>query len=212
MRPSVLLGAINMSPLEVNQLYLPIAGKGYAKKSHTITKILSAKNETLWQQQQLSEQRLSTNTAYLLDYALAQVTERGTAKSLTWRLNNHKVAGKTGTSNALRDSWFVGYDNSHLVTTWLGKDNNAPTGLTGSSGALTLFANFMKKQGVVNKVTEKPEGIVITLFEQQTGNAVTEECANTMIYPAVRAGIITSKQCLQEKVDQRSWFEKVFGE
>ena len=70
----------------------------------------------------------------------------------------------------------------------------------------------MKKQGVVNKVTEKPEGIVITLFEQQTGNAVTEECANTMIYPAVRAGIITSKQCLQEKVDQRSWFEKVFGE
>ena len=212
MRPSVLLGAINMSPLEVNQLYLTIAGKGYAQKSHTITKILSAKNETLWQQQQLSEQRLSTNTAYLLDYALAQVTQTGTAKSLTWRLNNHMVAGKTGTSNALRDSWFVGYDNSHLVTTWLGKDNNAPTGLTGSSGALTLFANFMKKQGVVNKVTEKPEGIVITLFEQQTGNAVTEECANTVSYPAVRAGIITSKKCLQEKVDQRSWFEKVFGE
>ena len=212
MRPSVLLGAINMSPLEINQLYLAIASKGYYQKSHTITHILSSKNETLWQKEPLSEQRLSSNAAYLLDYALVQVTQTGTAKSLTWRLNNKKVAGKTGTSNALRDSWFVGYDNKHLVTTWLGKDNNKPTGLTGSSGALPLFADFMKKQGVVNKVEEKPTGIVVTLFEQKTGNAVTEECANTVIYPAVRAGIITSTKCLQEKEDKRSWFDKVFGE
>jgi len=212
MRPSVLLGAINMSPLEINQLYLSIASKGYYQKAHTITHILSSNNETLWQKEQVSEQRLSSNAAYLLDYALTQVTQKGTARSLAWRLNNKKVAGKTGTSNALRDSWFIGYDNKHLVTTWLGKDNNKPTGLTGSSGALPLFADFMKKQGVVNRVEDKPAGIVVTLFEQQTGNAVTDECANTVIYPAVRAGIVTSKQCLEEKVDQRSWFEKVFGE
>jgi len=212
MRPSVLLGAINMSPLEINQLYLAIANKGYYQKAHTITHILSSKNETLWQKEQVSEQRLSSNAAYLLDYALLQVTQTGTAKSLTWRLNNKEVAGKTGTSNALRDSWFIGYDNKHLVTTWLGKDNNKPTGLTGSSGALTLFADFMNKQGVVNLVEDKPDGIVDTLFEQQTGNAVTDECANTVIYPAVRAGIVTSKQCLEEKEDQRSWFEKFFGE
>jgi len=212
MRPSVLLGAVDMSPLEINQLYLAIASKGYFQKTHTITKILSAKNETLWQSGQLAEQRLSSNAAYLLDYALSQVTQTGTAKSLTWRLKDKKVAGKTGTSNALRDSWFVGYDDKHLVTTWLGKDNNRSTGLTGSSGALPLFASFMKKQGVVNKVEEKPEGVVITLFEQQTGNAVTEECANTVVYPAIKAGIVTSKDCLEEKQDNRSWFEKIFGE
>ncbi len=211
MRPSVLLGAINMSPLEINQLYLAIASKGYYQKTHAITKILSANNETLWQAEPTSEQRISSNAAYLLDYALSKVAQTGTAKSLTWRLNNKKVAGKTGTSNALRDSWFIGYDNKHLVTTWLGKDNNKPTGLTGSSGALLLFAEFMNKQGVVNKVEEKPEGIVMTLFEQESGNAVTEECANTVIYPAIREGIITSTQCLQEKIDRRSWFEKLFG-
>ena len=212
MRPSVLLGAINMSPLEINQVYLAIARKGSYQKTHTITRILSANNETLWQKESNDEQRLSSNAAYLLDYALAQVTKEGTAKSLSWRLNNKNVAGKTGTSNALRDSWFIGYDNKHLVTTWLGKDNNKPTGLTGSSGALPLFADFMNRQGVVNKIAEKPEGIVVTLFEQQTGNAVTEECANTVIYPAVRAGIVTSDKCLQEKIDQRSWLEKIFGE
>jgi penicillin-binding protein 1B len=212
MRPSVLLGAVNMSPLEINQLYLSIANKGYYQKSHTITKILSSKNETLWEKDKSSEQRLSNNAAYLLDYALEQVTQVGTARSLTWRLSNKKIAGKTGTSNALRDSWFIGYDNKHLVTTWLGKDNNKPTGLTGSSGALPLFANFMKKQGVVNRVIEQPEGVKETLFEQKTGNAVTPNCANTVIYPAVRDTIVISSQCLQEKEDHRSWFEKVFGE
>ncbi|HCM46682.1 MAG TPA: penicillin-binding protein 1B, partial [Colwellia sp.] len=185
MRPSVLLGAINMSPLQINQLYLTIANKGYYQKSHTITKILSSKNELLWQKEKIREQRLSSQAAYLLDYALEQVTQVGTARSLTWRLNNKQVAGKTGTSNALRDSWFIGYDNKHLITTWLGKDNNKPTGLTGSSGALALFADFIKRQGVVNKIENKPEGIEVTLFEQQTGNAVTQECANTVIYPAV---------------------------
>ncbi|MEI6893257.1 MAG: penicillin-binding protein 1B [Colwellia sp.] len=212
MRPSVLLGAVNMSPLEINQLYLVIANKGYYQKSHAITKILSSNNETLWQKPKSGQQRLSTNTAYLLDYALEQVTKIGTARSLTWRLNNQLVAGKTGTSNALRDSWFIGYDNKHLVTTWLGKDNNSPTGLTGSSGALPLFADFMKKQGVVNKKTERPDEIAATLFELETGNAVTDECANTVIYPAVSAGIVTSTSCLQEKVDTRSWFEKIFGD
>jgi penicillin-binding protein 1B len=212
MRPSVLLGAINMSPLQINQLYLTIANKGYYQKSHTITKILSSKNEMLWQKEKIPEQRLSSQAAYLLDYALEQVTQVGTARSLTWRLNNKKVAGKTGTSNALRDSWFIGYDNKHLITTWLGKDNNKPTGLTGSSGALALFADFIKRQGVVNKIENKPEGIEVTLFEQQTGNAVTQECANTVIYPAVRDGIVTYQQCLQKKEDPRSWFEKIFGE
>jgi penicillin-binding protein 1B len=212
MRPSILLGAINMSPFEINQMYLSIAAKGYYQKSHTITKILSSKNETLWKSEEISKQRLSSDTAYLLDYALTQVTKTGTAKSLTWRLNNKHLAGKTGTSNALRDSWFIGYDNKHLVTTWLGKDDNTPTGLTGSSGALPLFVNFMKRQGIINKVAEKPDGIVVTLFEQQTGNAVTEACANTVTYPAVRMGIIMSKACLQKKIDSRSWLEKVFGD
>ena len=62
------------------------------------------------------------------------------------------------------------------------------------------------------KLVDKPEGIVATLFEQQTGNAVTQDCANTVTYPAVQDSIVISKQCLLEKEDNRSWFEKVFGE
>jgi len=212
MRPSLLLGAINMTPLQINQLYLTIANQGYAEKSHVINLISTNKGEVLWQFLNSSEQVISSNAAYLMDYALTQVTKTGTAKSLSWRLKNKQVAGKTGTSNDLRDSWFVGYDNSLLVTTWLGKDDNQPTKLTGSSGALLLFSDFIKKQGVDTKQRNKPDAIAMAVFEQQTGHAVAAQCDNTANYPAISAGIVMQESCLKKKVDDRSWFEKLFGD
>jgi penicillin-binding protein 1B len=166
----------------------------------------------LWQYYATGEQIISTNAAYLMDYALTQVTKTGTAKSLSWRLKEKQVAGKTGTSNDLRDSWFVGYDNKLLITTWLGKDDNKPTGLTGSSGALILFSDFVKKQGVVDRVLVKPDAVAMTLFEQGTGHAVLSTCGNTVDYPAISAGIVINDRCLQKKADKRSWFEKLFGD
>lgn len=212
MRPSMLLGAINMSPMQINQMFLPLANQGYAEQAHTINTVTSSKGETLWQFQVENAQVISTNAAYLMDYALIQVTKTGTAKSLTWRLKNHQLAGKTGTSNDLRDSWFIGYDNNNLVTTWLGKDDNKPTGLTGSSGALVLFADFMNKVGVVNKITKQPEAVAMTVFETATGHAVTTQCDNTINYPAITAGLVFQEACLQDKTKERSWFERLFGD
>lgn len=212
MRPSVLLGALNMSPLQINQLYLTFANQGYIEQAHTINTVVSSKGETLWQYTATHEQAISTNAAYLMDYALTQVTKTGTAKSLSWRLNNKHVAGKTGTSNDLRDSWFIGYDNDHLITTWVGKDDNNTTGLTGSSGALVLFSDFIKKEGVINKVRRQPNAITATLFEQETGHAVTDKCDNTATYPAILAGITIKDSCLKEKVDERSWFQRIFSD
>jgi len=211
-RPSMLLGAINMSPWQINQLYLPLAKQGHLLTAHAVNLIISKSGSTLWQFEDEPKQILSPNTTYLMDYALTEVTKTGTARSLAWRIKEANIAGKTGTSNDLRDSWFIGYDNKHLVTTWLGKDNNASTGLTGSSGALVLFADYMKRQGVANKVNTKPTTIALTLFEQQTGNAVTNECEGTKSYPAISLGIHLQTICLKEKVDSRSWFERLFGD
>lgn len=212
MRPSMLLGSMNMSPLQINQMYLPLANQGYAEKAHAINIVTSSKGETLWQYKRKNIQVISTNATFLMDYALTQVTKTGTAKSLKWRLKNSKLAGKTGTSNDLRDSWFIGYDNNHLVTTWLGKDDNKPTGLTGSSGALVLFADYMRKQGVVNRNLKQPDAIAMTVFETKTGHAVTANCDETARYPAISAGVIKQNECLQKKTDERSWFEKLFSD
>jgi penicillin-binding protein 1B len=210
-RPSILLGSINMSPLQINQMYLAFAKQGELEQVHGINQIVSSYGETLWEFEPVTTKVISTNAAYLMDYALTQVAVTGTAKSLTWRLNNSKVAGKTGTSNDLRDSWFVGFDNKNLVTTWLGKDNNKTTGLTGSSGALLLFSDFIKKQGVVNRSMYQPDAVAMTVFETQTGHAVTSDCENTVTYPAISAGISVNNGCLKERPDKKSWLEKLFS-
>lgn len=213
-RPSILLGSLSLSPFEINQLYLPIANQGFKSNSHAIDRIVSAKGVTLWQFESQEEQLFSTQGMYLLDHALSQVTKEGTAKSLTWRLNGAEVAGKTGTTNEQRDSWFVGYDNEKLVTTWLGRDDNKPTHLTGSSGALVLFAEFMRKNGVINKARLMPENVVLTDFESTSGIAVNVECAEMITYPAIATGLLIESHCLGKKAEKnkkkRSWFEQLF--
>ncbi len=210
-RPSMLLGAVNMSPLEINQVYLTLANQGRFLHAHAVTKIMSSTGETLWSYQQLPEPRMSDQAVYLMDYALNQVTQRGTAKSLTWRLKGKNVAGKTGTSNDLRDSWFIGYDQRQLVTTWIGYDDNRPTKLTGSSGALTLFAHYMKYSGVSNIKLTRPDNIAMTTFDAKTGNAVDESCLQMHRYPAIQTNL-SYYQCLNKVEDKRNWFEKIFGD
>ena len=209
--PSILLGAINMSPLEVNQWYNTIANSGLYNKSYAINKVLSGDGDVLWSQERTVDARLSEQAAYLLDFALTKVTKQGTAKSLSWRIPEQVVAGKTGTSNDLRDSWFVGYDQQSVVTTWIGRDDNLPTGLTGSSGALTIFAHYLKNQGGVSRIDLPPAGVETATFELATGNAVVGDCANVADYPAISDGIFYSAECLEKRPEPASWFEKLFG-
>ncbi|TWX72652.1 penicillin-binding protein 1B [Colwellia sp. C1TZA3] len=213
-RPSMLLGALNMSPMQINQLYIPIANHGVAETSHAIERIVSARGETLWQFQALEQAIISTQAAYLLNFSLNKVTTSGTASSLTWRLKDKKIAGKTGTTNDLRDSWFVGYDNEILVTTWIGRDDNKSTKLTGSSGALVLFAEFMQKTGAVSRRPKMPANVELVRFDNKSGRAVIQSCDNSQLLPAVTTGLIYETQCQQvpKKVKPKSWLEKLFGD
>ena len=213
-RPSMLLGSLNMSPMEINQLYIPIANQGVAEKSHAIERIVSARGETLWQFKALDQQIISSQAAYLLDYALNKVTVSGTARSLTWRVKDKRLAGKTGTTNDLRDSWFVGYDNELLVTTWLGRDDNMPTKLTGSSGALVVFADFMNKVDAQSRHVNTPASVELVRFDNKSGHAVEQACDNSQLLPAVTTGLIYETQCEKdpEQLKKKSWFEKLFGE
>ena len=209
--PSMLLGAINMSPFEVNQWFNTIANGGTYNEPWAIKQVLSGQGEVLWQKQPQYDPRLSDQGGYLIDYALQKVTKEGTAKSLAWKFPSINLAGKTGTSNDLRDSWFVGYDQLSLVTTWVGRDDNKSSGLTGSSGALTVFAKYIEKQGGESREVSAPDGVEMTTFELETGNAITEDCLNVVDYPAMTRGLFYSKECKFERPEPPSWLEKLFG-
>lgn len=142
--PSLVLGSVSLSPYQVAQMYQSIGMNGAYKPLTIIRSIISSDGEPLYQRSQIAKQIFSPKSIAQLSNALHKVTTEGSARSLVWRNRGQFFAGKTGTTNDLNDSWFVGYDDNEIVTTWVGKDNNKSAGLTGSSGALILFSDYMK--------------------------------------------------------------------
>ncbi|AGH82096.1 penicillin-binding protein 1B [Psychromonas sp. CNPT3] len=144
--PSLVLGSLSLSPVQVSQMYQPITMQGRYQRLAMIRSISSADGELLYQRNDPIERHFSASAVRALNSSLHEVTQSGTARSLRWRNPQGYFYGKTGTTNNLKDSWFVGFDANELVTTWVGKDSNKSTKLTGSSGALVLFSYYMKQK------------------------------------------------------------------
>ncbi|WHP47327.1 penicillin-binding protein 1B [Mannheimia bovis] len=145
--PSTLLGSYSISPYDVTRSYQVIANEGLKTPLTTIEAIISHNGEMFYQRDndKASEQVLPPEAAVQTMYAMQQVVERGTARSLQNDFAKLKLAGKTGTTNNARDTWFVGVDGEHVTTVWLGKDNNTDTNLTGSSGALYVYKQYLER-------------------------------------------------------------------
>jgi penicillin-binding protein 1B len=157
--PSIALGSKEMSPLEVLKLYQTIANQGVAVEPQALIAVQDQFGNLLTRYPRKSQQVIDSEAAYLIRHLLSQVTSRGTAKSLAWQFPEQTLAGKTGTTNDLRDSWFAGFDNSKLAVVWVGRDDNQPTGLTGASGALKVWADLFKAFGAETIQMTAPEGI-----------------------------------------------------
>lgn len=145
--PSMLLGSYSISPYDVTKSYQVLANAGLKIPLTTIEAIMSQNGDQIYQTnlEEVSQQVLPPEAAIQTLFAMQQVVERGTARSLQDEFANLNVAGKTGTTNNARDTWFVGVDGENVATVWLGKDNNKDTHLTGSSGALFIYKEYLKR-------------------------------------------------------------------
>lgn len=144
--PSLVLGSLSLSPFQVAQMYQPIVMQGRYKKLSMIRGITSIDGKLLFTRSNQFKQIFSASVIEYLNSMLHEVTQTGTARSLRWRNPEGDFYGKTGSSSQLNDSWFVGFDDSQMLSIWVGNDNDKSIGLTGSSGALVLFSYYMKKK------------------------------------------------------------------
>jgi len=144
--PSLVLGSVTLSPFQVAQLYQPITMSGVYQPLTIIRAIVSKEGRLLYQRPARRHKIFSEQAVTKLTDTLHKVTTEGTARSLTWRNRGEYFSGKTGTTNKLYDSWFVGFDAEQVVTTWVGRDDNKSAKLTGSSGALILFSDYMNNK------------------------------------------------------------------
>nr|WP_242513205.1 penicillin-binding protein 1B [Halochromatium salexigens] len=142
--PSMLLGSVSLPPIELAQVYQSIAAGGFRAPLRAIREVLNADGQPLNRYPLAVEPVVSSDAAYLTQWAMRKVVEEGTATWLKQRLpEGMQVAGKTGTTNEMRDSWFAGFSSDRVAVVWVGRDDNKPMGLTGSSGALRVWGDIM---------------------------------------------------------------------
>jgi penicillin-binding protein 1B len=213
--PALTLGAVNFSPRQVNQMYQTIANNGRFIPLHSITAIMSPDNNLLWHFDVVEEQRVDEQATYLLNYALHKVTLEGTAKAVRAKFPNINMAGKTGTTDDYRDSWFSGFDKNILVTSWIGKDDNQPVNLSGASGAMQLFIAYQQKQEPKSLVRRFPAGLGIAHFDNATGHLSKAGCTDTYSVPAITAALpAVPRRCSGESTvpdKPKSLWERIFG-
>ncbi|MBE0421364.1 penicillin-binding protein 1B [Pseudoalteromonas nigrifaciens] len=195
--PSLLLGALEMSSFEVAQLYTTIAADGEYRKLTAISALTDSIGKVLYKHEVKSEPRFAKDAMYMTKYAMKRVTKDGTAKRLNLHFPSIQLAGKTGTSNDLRDSWFAGFDQNTVTVAWLGRDDNKSTGLTGSVGALETYIRYLKPLNPEAIADTRPPSIRWAFINELTGKQAPPGCGKVIQLPLRASEFEPRPQCIR---------------
>lgn len=146
--PALILGSLDESPYAMAQLYQFLASGGEIQPLHAVRGVLDAQGKALnrYDKAPAPAQEGDAVAARLITIALQQAVSGGTGRRLVADgLGHLDAAGKTGTSNDGRDSWFAGWTGDHLAVVWMGNDQNEATGLYGATGAMRVWSNIFRK-------------------------------------------------------------------
>jgi penicillin-binding protein 1B len=185
--PSMLLGAGALSPIEVATMYQTIASGGFNTPLRGIRSVLTAEGEPLKRYPFQIQQRFDPGSIYLLQNAMQRVMREGTGKSVYNVLpSSLNLAGKSGTTNDSRDSWFAGFSQDLLAVVWMGRDDNGKTPFTGATGALQVWTSFMKKADPLPLDMAMPDNVVQAWVNASTGQGTDASCPGAVQMPYIR--------------------------
>lgn len=174
---SIALGSTAVSLLEVTSAYGALANGGVAIAPTPIREVVSAAGAPLWHAVTQRHQAVSPQAAYLVTSLLKGVVERGTAAKTRVMGLRAIMAGKTGTTDAYRDAWFVGYTPDVVVGVWVGFDDEQPVRLSGAQAALPIWAEFVRQVIPADSPDfVAPPGVVVREIDPITGQLATSKC------------------------------------
>ena len=212
--PATLLGAVELTPIEVTQMYQSLAAGGYSVPLRSVTAVLTPQDELL-SRYPLRLMPLERREAVaLLNFALTRVVEQGTARNLHGLLGNDAlIAGKTGTTNEQRDSWFVGYTRDRVAVAWVGRDDNRPAGVTGSNAAMRVWARLFRQLPVEPVDLRMPDGANFVWVDKQEQALTDPSCPGAVLIPFIEGTEPRmSTKCLdkQDAKNRKSLWRKWF--
>lgn len=185
--PALLLGAVELSPLEVAQLYQTLADDGFVTPLRVIRAVATRDGRLLRRYPLQLRQGVSAPAVYLLNTILQEVVREGTARAALRNLpEGLQPAGKTGTTDNLRDSWFAGFAGDYVGVVWIGRDDNQPVRLSGASGALQVWTEVMRRISRAPLELTRPAEVEWVAVESDTGLRAAEGCATARRYPFLR--------------------------
>lgn len=182
--PALLLGATALTPMEVAQMYQTLASDGFLTPLRAIQAVVSPEGRLLQRYTIEVRQTVDAGVVSLITAALQQVFRIGTGRpALKWMPATLQPAGKTGTTNELRDSWFAGFTGDYLGVVWIGRDNNDPSGLTGAEGALRLWAKTMAGISRLPLEIDYPEEVSLRWVDPVHGGRSGPGCPGALQLP-----------------------------
>ena len=188
--PSLLIGALDLSPLQVAQMYEYIASDGHALPLLAVRGVVDGNGRTIKRYEVQTGKGEYQEAVRLVTWAMQQVALYGTAHSLgDSSLASLHAAGKTGTSNDLRDSWFAGFTGEHLAVFWIGRDDNKPAHLFGATGALRIWRNLFAKLPTQPLSPAPGDGLQMAWVNPADGKPTEPQCSGAKQVPVVSGSL-----------------------
>ncbi len=185
--PSTLLGVGELSPMDVTQMYQTLANDGFVTPPHAIRSVVALDGKPLQRYGLNVKQAMDPSAVYLVNTILQEVAREGTAKPVySFLPKEFNVAGKTGTTNDMRDSWFSGFTGDYLGIVWVGRDDNQPAKLTGAQGALQVWGAAMRKISREPLTLDPPEDVSLVWIDRSNGLRASEACPTAKQYPFIK--------------------------
>ncbi|MEL7447697.1 MAG: penicillin-binding protein 1B [Pseudomonadota bacterium] len=182
--PSIALGAVDVSALEVAQVYNTLANGGFYTPLRAVLEVVDAQGVPLERYPLALESVADAAATQQVNAGMVLTMRDGTGRSARSRLGaDIELAGKTGTTNDFRDSWFAGFSRDVLAVVWVGNDDNRPTGLTGASGALKVWSDFMQTQPLHDVELMQPAGLAVQWVEPESGRLSDPACGSVVALP-----------------------------
>ncbi len=179
--PSIALGVFEATPMEIATAYTIFPNKGVIRPLKNILRLTSGGKDVLRPPDPRPRQIARPDTTFLVTNMMRSVLNEGTAASARAAGFTLDAAGKTGTTNDLRDAWFAGFTPELLTVVWVGFDDNQPVGLSGSQAALPIWTQFMKAAlaGRASVPFDVPEGIAFVRIDPLNGKLASPACPKT---------------------------------
>jgi penicillin-binding protein 1B len=208
--PAMLLGSISLSPYQVAQMYQTLGNGGRKSPLTALKAVVNTDGELLYENFPRSSRVVSEQATWLTIYGMKKTVSEGTARFLNSKYSWAALAGKTGTSNDSRDSWYAGIDGREVAITWLGRDDNKPMRLTGSSGALRVYADYLSMRTPEAYQLPWPNKVTTAGFDLESNKTLKADCSGSVKLPIWDKSGQYKIEC-EKKNSPAAWLTEIFG-